>query len=43
MGSMGAAQTLTWPNPHVYVPTKSAGAKARLVLAAGALIHSDVL
>ena len=30
MGEMGAAQTLAWPNPHVYVPTKSTAAKARL-------------
>ena len=44
VGTMGAAQTLAWPNPRVYVPTKSTAATARLTLAAGALIvRSDVL
>ena len=41
---MGAAQTLAWPNPHVYVPTKSTAAEARPVSALGALIVcSDIL
>ena len=39
---MGAAQTLAWPNPHIYVPTKSIAAKARPVLAAGALVRCSV-
>ena len=38
VGAMGAAQTLTWPNPHVYMPTKSTAAKARPISVAGALI-----
>ena len=29
---MGAALTLAWPNPHVYVPTKSTAATTRPVL-----------
>ena len=43
MGTLEAAQTLAWPNPHVYMPTKSTAAKARSVSAVGALVHSDVL
>ena len=43
VGVMRAAQTLAWPNPHVYVSTKPTTAKARPVLAAGALVCSDVL
>ena len=40
---MDAAQTLAWPNPHVYVPTKLTAAKARHVPAAGAPVFlSDV-
>ena len=40
----GAAQTLAWPNPCVYVPTKSTAAKVRPVLSAGAfIVCSDVL
>ena len=31
MGTVGPAQTLTWPNCHVYLPPNSTGAKARLV------------
>ena len=42
--AMDAAQTLVWPNPHVYVPTKPTAAKARQVPAAGAPVFlSDVL
>ena len=42
--AMGAAQTLAWPNPHVFVPAKFTAAKARPVMAAGALdVRSDVL
>ena len=42
--TVGAAQTLVWPNPSVYMPTKSTAAKARPILAAGALtVCSDVL
>ena len=44
VGAMGAALSLAWPNPPVYVPTKSTAAKARPVLAVGALVvRSDVL
>ena len=42
VGAMEAAQTLTWPNPHVYVPTKPTAAKARPVPATGALVLLDV-
>ena len=28
VGVMGATLTLSWPNPHVYVPTQSTNAKA---------------
>ena len=38
LGAMEAAQTLTWPNSQVYVPTKPTAAKARPVPAAGALV-----
>ena len=42
--TMGSALTVTWPNPHVYVPTKSTVTKTRDILVAGALIvHSEVL
>ena len=43
MGVMGVAQTLAWPSPHVYGPTKATVAKARSALAVRALVHSDVL
>ena len=44
VGTMGSALTLAWPNPHVYVPTKSTVAKTRDSLVAGVLIvHSEVL
>lgn len=43
MGVMGVAQTLAWPSPHVYGPTKATAAKARSALAVRALVHSDVL
>lgn len=44
VGVMGATLTLSWPNPHVYVPTKSTVAKTRDSLVAGVLIvHSEVL
>ena len=44
VGAMGAAQTLAWPNPCVYVPTKSTAAKTRPISAVGALtVCSDVL
>ena len=44
MDAMQAAQTLAWPNSHVYVPIKAIAGKARPVLAVGALIvRSDVL
>ena len=42
VGAMEAVQTLTLPNPHVYVPTKPTAAKVRAVLAAGALVLLDV-
>ena len=35
---MEAAQTLAWPNPQVYVPTKPTAAKARPVSAVGELV-----
>ena len=43
VGVRGAAQTLAWPSPHVYGPTKATAAKARSALAVKALVHSDVL
>ncbi|XP_068390970.1 meiosis-specific kinetochore protein [Eschrichtius robustus] len=44
VGTVGAAQTLTCPNSHVYLPPKSTAAEARPVSVVGALIvHSDVL
>ena len=44
LGAMEAAQTLAWPSPHIYVPTKPTAAKARPVPAAGTLVVlSDIL
>ena len=44
VGAMEAAQTLAWPNRHVYVPTKPTAAKARPISATEALvIHADIL
>ena len=43
MGTLVAAQTLTWPNSHVYMPPKSTAAKARLVSVVGTVDHSDIL
>ena len=44
VGVMGTAQTLAWPNPHMYVPTKFTAANARSILAVGAVVvHSDAL
>ena len=44
VGTMEAAQTLAWPNPCMYLPTKSTVAKARPISATGAfIVHSDVL
>ena len=44
VGAMDAAQTVAWPNPHMYMPTKSTAAEARAIPAAGALIIlSDIL
>ena len=40
---MKAAETFAWPNPHGYGPSNSTVAKARSILAVGALVHSDVL
>ena len=42
VGAMGAAQTLAWPTPHVYVPTKPRAAKARPIPPAEALVLSHV-
>ena len=42
-GVTEAPQTLAWPNPHLYVPTKPTAAKARPVSAAVALFHLHVL
>ena len=43
MGATGAAWNLAWPNPLMYVPTKSTASKARPVLAVGTfIVHSDV-
>ena len=39
VGAMEAAQTLSWPNPPVYIPT---AAKDRPISAAGALVLSDI-
>ena len=38
VGSVRAAQTLVWLNPHVYMPAESIVAKARPTLAMGAFI-----
>ena len=38
VGAMEAAQTLAWPNPNVYAPTKPTAAKARRIPAAGVLL-----
>ena len=43
VGAVEAAQTLAWPHPHAYMPTKPTAAKARPVPAKGALVLSDVL
>ena len=43
VGAMGEVQTLAWPNPNVYVPTKPTTAEARSILAVRTLISSDVL
>ena len=44
MGTVGTAQTLTWPNSCVYLSPKSTAAKVRLVSVVGVLIvHSDIL
>ena len=43
VGTMEAAQTLAWPNSHVYMPTKPIAAKARPIPDAGALVLWDVL
>ena len=41
---MGATQTLAWPHPLVYIPTKSTAAKATPSMTGGALVvHSDAL
>ena len=38
VGAVEAAQTLAWPNPHVYLPTKPTAAKASPVTAARAVV-----
>ena len=43
VGAMEAAQSLVWPNPHVYVPTKPIAAKARPVTLVVYLDVSQVL
>ena len=43
VGAMAAAQTLAWPNPHVYIPTKPTAAKARPIPSIEALVRLDVL
>ena len=42
LGTMEAAQTVTWPNLYMCVPTKPTVAKARLLSVVGALAHSGV-
>ncbi|KAJ8781378.1 hypothetical protein J1605_007818 [Eschrichtius robustus] len=43
VGAMEEAQSLVWPNPHVYVPTKPIAAKARPVTLVVYLDVSQVL
>ena len=38
MGTVGPAQTLTWPDSHVYLPPKSTAVKTRLVSIVGTLV-----
>ena len=43
-GAMEAAQTLSWPSPHMCMPTNPAAAEARPISASGAfVVHLDVL
>ena len=42
VGMVGPAQTLSWPNSHVYLPLKSSTTEARLVSVVGTLIYSDI-
>lgn len=43
VGAMERAPIMIWSNPCMCLPTKYTAAKARLISAVGALIHSDVL
>lgn len=43
MGTVGPAQTVTWPKSHMYLPPKSTAAKARWVSVVGTLTgYSDI-
>ena len=43
VGAMETAQIMIWSNTCMCMPTKYTAAKARVISAVGALIHSDVL
>ena len=43
MGTVGSAQTLTWPNSHMYLSSTSTVVKVRLVSIVGTLtVYSDI-
>ena len=43
VGTVGAAQILTWPSSHMFLSPNSTAGKARLVSVVGALfVHSDI-